>query len=90
LKKFGKIIFIVPKCRPFVKFADVFLRKDLDKRDEPKTVGKIGAQIVEPHVGDFEMLVAPSREGVFLNLLPGRVVGQVAFRRWNFVTVPLL
>lgn len=79
-----------PKCRPFVKFADVFLREDLDERNEPKPVRKIAAKIVEPHVGDFEMLVAPSREGVFLNLLPGCIVGKVAFRRWNFVTVPLL
>ena len=68
----------------------MFLGEDLDERNEPQTVGQVCAQIVESHVGDFEMLVAPSGESVLLDLLPGRVVGQVALGRWNFITVPLL
>ena len=44
----------------------MFLREDLDERDEPQPVGEVAAKIVESHVGDFEMLVAPSCEGVLV------------------------
>lgn len=63
---------------PLVVLAvHVLLAEHLQERDEPQPVAQVGLQVPYALVHALKVLVAPTREGVLLDLLPGRVLRQV-------------
>lgn len=63
---------------PLVVLAvHVLLAKHLQQRDEPKPVAQVGLQVSNAFVHALEVLVAPTRERVLLDLLPRRVLRQI-------------
>lgn len=63
---------------PLVVLAvHVLLAKHLQQRDEPQPIAQVGLQVPNAFVHAFQVLVAPTRERVLLDLLPRCVLRQV-------------
>lgn len=60
-----------------VLVVHALLAEHLKQRDEPQPVAQVGLQVPDAFVHTLEVLVAPARERVLLNLLPRRVLRQV-------------
>lgn len=63
---------------PLVVLRQPLLREHLDQAHQPEAVGQIAFQVTDVLVHGLQPLVRPSREGVLLDPLPLRVLGQLA------------
>ena len=65
----------------------LLLTQYFQERDELEPIAKIPLQVGDGLVDALQVLVAPPGEGVLLDLLPGRVLGQVLLRGRHLVVL---
>lgn len=67
-------------ARLLVVAADLLLREDLQQYDKAHAVAQVLGQVVDEHLLDLQVLVAPSRERLLLDSLPLRIQVLVSTR----------
>ena len=71
--------------------TDSFLSDNhLDQRNQTQPIRQVCFKRIDPHVGHFEMFVAPTGERILLDLFPRCIIGQIALGGWDLITIPVL
>lgn len=55
----------------------LLLAEHLQKRDQPEPIAQVRLQVRYAFIDTFQMLVAPARECILLDLLPWCVLGEI-------------
>lgn len=82
--------FLAAECWAFVVFGHSLLGQHFDQGDQSEAVGQVRLQVVDRPIDGLQVLVGPPGEGVLLDLLPLRILGEIAFGLHVLVKVLLV
>jgi len=82
--------FLAAECWAFVVLGHSLLGQHLDEGDQSEAVGQVRLQVADRPIDGLQVLIGPTGEGVLLDLLPLRILGEITFGLHVLVEVLLV